>query len=169
MNRRGPRRRAPSGVVEYGAGSYGDGGPGGPIGTGYRGGGISNTDVGGGGANFTGGPIISQHSLGGPKSPASIAMSGPPMGIGMTQPVQSAASIGAAGIQPQHTGASAAGSIPGGGPLGGIGSSPNVAENVTGGAGSDSMPVRAKALYACEFGVERRDAMTALTFRFWVF
>ncbi|KZW00528.1 hypothetical protein EXIGLDRAFT_738719 [Exidia glandulosa HHB12029] len=149
-SRRGPRRRAPSGVGDYGAGAYGDVGPG-AIGSGYRGGGISNTDVGvggGGGGNF-GGPVISQHSLRGPQSPASIGMSGPPMGatmgMGMSQPIQSSASIGAAGIQPQNTGGSAVGSTAGG-PLGGLGSTPNVAESATG--ASDAMPTRAKALYA---------------------
>lgn len=138
--RRGPRRRAPSGVGEYGAGTYGDVGP---VGGSYRGGGISNTDVVGGAfPGNVGGPLASQHSLGNvPKSPGSI---GPASGIGMTQVQQSTPSVGMpaptpAPLQPQDTGAS--------GPLGGpAGSATNVAESVAG--AGDQMPVRAKALYA---------------------
>lgn len=140
MNRRGPRRRAPSGVVDYNSGAYGD------VGTGYRGGGISNTDVGVNFGSGPGGPIASQHSLG-QKSPG-LAGPGP---IGMSQAVHSTPSVtGMAGIQPQHTGASAqtgaGGSI--GGPLGMPIASPPPPDSVT--TATDSMPVRAKALYACE-------------------
>jgi len=157
LNRRGPRRRAPSGVVDYNSGAYGD------VGAGYRGGGISNTDVGGvtfGGGAAAGGPLGSQHSIiGGQKSPGSIrgdagglVMGGP----GMTQAGQSTPSVTPIGLQPQHTGASGQTGSAVGGPLGVPVISPG-AESTT--APSEMMPVRAKALYACALStsVSRRE------------